>query len=183
MKIKKSLKVALFTSLLSCSCVHSTGNMDDQFDFKIADKIDIPKFMGRWYVLAGRFTFLEKEVHNSVETYTWNEKEKRIDIDFRYNKGSVTGPVKTVPQTGWIFNTQTNSHWKVSPFWPLKMDYLVVAVAADYSWTVIGVPNQKYLWIMARDYKNAEATIAEAMKAINTSGYRSDQLDYVPHKY
>jgi apolipoprotein D and lipocalin family protein len=144
-------------------------------------QVDIPRFMGNWYVLAGRFTFLEKEVHNALEVYTWNEEKRRVDIAFDYNRGSLTGPVKKIPQKGWIYNTDTNAHWKVSPVWPIKADYLVVALAEDYSWTAIGVPSQKYLWIMARSFEKPEATVAAAVEALKKAGYRHDGLVLVPH--
>ncbi|MBY0555335.1 lipocalin family protein [bacterium] len=137
--------------------------------------------MGNWYVLAGRFTFLEKNVHNGLEKYTWNEKENRIDIDFTYNQGSLTGNQKSLPQKGWIENKETNAHWKVSPLWPFKFDYLVIELAADYSWTAIGVPSQNYLWIMARSTKNSEAVINEAVKRLQDKGYRTDSLVTVDH--
>lgn len=154
----------------------------DELKKMTVPQVDIPRFMGKWYVLAGRFTFLEKEVHNALEVYTWNEEKQRIDIAFHYNRGSFTGPVKSIPQKGWIYNTETNSHWKVSPFWPIKADYLVVALAEDYSWTAIGVPNQNYLWIMARTPDNPEPKIAAAVEALKKIGYKHDQLVFVPHQ-
>lgn len=150
---------------------------------KTVDKVEIEKFMGDWYVLAGRFTFLEKNVHNGLERYTWNEKENRIDVDFTYNKDSLSGPKKSIPQKAWIFNQETKAHWKVSPLWPLKFDYLVVALDKNYRWTAIGVPNQKYLWIMARDWKNPESTVDEAVQYLNQIGYDTQNLVRVPHQW
>jgi apolipoprotein D and lipocalin family protein len=146
-------------------------------------KVEIEKFMGDWYVLAGRFTFLEVDVHNGLEKYTWNEADKRIDVDFTYNKGSLTGPKKSIPQKAYIYNQETKAHWKVSPLWPLKFDYLVVELDENYRWTAIGVPDQKYLWIMARDWKNPEATIKEAVKRLEAKGYDSKNLVLVPQQW
>jgi apolipoprotein D and lipocalin family protein len=145
------------------------------------DKVEIPKFMGDWYVLAGRFTFLEKNVHNAIERYTWNEKENRIDVGFTYNKGSLQGEVKSLPQKAWIYNSKTNAHWKVSPLWPFKFDYLVIDLADDYSWTAIGVPSQNYLWIMARSPKNPELTVKEAIERLQAKGYNTENIVIVPH--
>ena len=149
--------------------------------YNTVEKVDLPKFMGNWYVLAGRFTFLENDVHNAIEKYSWNEKENRIEVDFTYNKGSLNGEKKSLPQKAWVENTTTNAHWKVSPLWPFKFDYLIIDLAADYSWTAIGVPSQKYLWIMARSPKNSDATIREAVKRLQARSYNSDDLVLVPH--
>lgn len=150
---------------------------------KTVESIDINQFMGSWYVLAGRFTFLEKEVHNGVEKYTWNKEKDRIDVEFTYNKGSLTGSKKLIPQTAKIYNQTTNSHWKVSPLWPFKFDYLVVAIDKNYQWTAIGVPNQKYLWIMARDWKNPESIIEDAIKQLDKVGYDTKNLIRVPQQW
>lgn len=152
-------------------------------NFKTAERVELERFMGDWYVLSGRFTFLEKGVHNGIERYALNEKENRIDVDFTYRKDSFGGELKSLPQKAWVEDLKTNAHWKVSPMWPLKFDYLVLAVAEDYSWTAIGVPNQKYLWIMARDWRNPEPIIKKAVSQLNQIGYNTDGLISVPHSW
>jgi apolipoprotein D and lipocalin family protein len=133
--------------------------------------------------IAGRFTFLEKGAHNAVEVYTWNEKKERIDIDFTFKKDSFDGELKSIPQTAWIYNKKTNAHWKVSPFWPLKFNYLVIAVAADYSWTAIGVPDEAYLWIMAKKPNLTESEISSIVSEIEKLGYSTKDLVRVPQKW
>jgi apolipoprotein D and lipocalin family protein len=150
---------------------------------KTVNSVDINKFMGDWYVLAGRFTFLEKDVHNGIEKYNWNKEEDRIDVDFSYNKGAFNGPKKSLPQKAWIDDTTSNSRWKVSPLWPFKFDYLIVALDENYRWTAIGVPDEKYLWIMARDWKNAETTIEEVIKQLEKIGYDTKNLVRVPQQW
>ena len=147
---------------------------------KTVDYVDRNRFMGTWYVQAGRFTMFEKGVHNGVEEYTWNEKEERIDISFTYNKDSLTGELKSVPQKGWIYNTKTNAHWKVSPFWPLKFHFLVIALGENYEWTAIGVPDQAYLWIMTRDKTPTRESVEKMIEKIRAMGYRTDEMVWVP---
>jgi apolipoprotein D and lipocalin family protein len=168
------MKYLIILLLMGCSSVSYK---------KTVDNVDIPRFMGNWYVLAGRFTFLEKEVHNGLEIYKWNKKEKRIDISFDYRKGGFDGEKKSVPQKGWVYNKKTNAHWKVQPIWPLKLDYLIIDLAPDYSWVTVGVPNQNYVWIMARDWKNPEPIVKKAISNLKKLGYRSDEIVTVPHKW
>jgi apolipoprotein D and lipocalin family protein len=167
------LKISSLFLFISCSSVNFTQTVS---------KVDLNQFMGKWYVMAGRFTFLEKDVHNGVETYTWNEKEQRIDIGFTFNQGSFTGKAKSIPQKGWVYNQKTNAHWKVSPFWPLKFDYLVIDLASDYSWTAIGVPNGKYLWIMARDRHLEHKVLQQIITRLNNMGYPTQDIVLVPHQ-
>ncbi|WP_156979762.1 lipocalin family protein [Bacteriovorax sp. BAL6_X] len=145
--------------------------------------VDIDRFMGDWFVLAARGTFLEDGQHNSIETYTWNEKEKRIDVKFVFNKYSFDGEKKVLRQKAWIENSQTNAHWKIQLFWPLKFDYLVIALDPNYEWVAIGVPDEKYLWIMSRKYSKAHSSkiVANAIRELDSLGYSTRELILIPH--
>jgi apolipoprotein D and lipocalin family protein len=139
------------------------------------------RFMRKWYVVAGRFSPLEKDVFNAVETYKWNSKLNRIDIGFIYNQGSLTGPVKSIPQKRWIYNHEPIAHWKVSPLWPIKFDYLVIGFAADYEWIVIGVPNEKYVWIMISTPQLPKETIRTIIEELDANRYNTSDIVYVEH--
>ncbi len=149
--------------------------------FPTVPRVDLQKFMGTWYVAAGRFTIFEKEVHNGVEVYSYDESSKKIDIQFTYNKGSLKGELKKFSQTGKVVEGTNNAHWHVSPFWPLSFDYLIIALAEDYSWVAVGVPSQKYLWIMFRNksiQKNEVQNVIEELRKIN---YNTSDIVFVPH--
>ncbi len=163
--------VSISTALAGCA--HS-------YD-RTVPHVDRNRFMGPWYVMAGRFTFLEKDVYNSVEAYTWNETKQQIDIDFSYNQGSFKGELKKYPQTGWIDNKETNARWTISPFWPLKFTYLIIALDPNYEWTAIGVPSQNYLWIMAKDPGISKAKIQEAIEYVRSINYSVKDIIYVEH--
>lgn len=139
--------------------------------------------MKKWYVIAGRFTWFEDGAHNAVEEYSYNKKEKRIDINFSFNKGSFNGDVKRIPQKAWIENKNTNAHWKVSPFFPLKFDFLVIALADDYSWTVIGIPNEKYLWIMSERPNLTDEELTSIISKIESVNYPVNDIVRIPQKW
>jgi apolipoprotein D and lipocalin family protein len=168
--------IVYLTTVLLSGC--SSGSYN-----KTVDQVEILKFMGKWYVLGGRFTFLEKNVHNAVESYVYNIEKDRIDIQFSYNQDSLDGKLKQIPQTAWIENKKSNAHWKVSPMWPLKFDYLVIDLADDYSWTAIGVPSEKYLWIMAKDWRQPEVIMEKALKSLGEKGYNIQDIVLVPHRH
>lgn len=145
------------------------------------ERIEIEQYMGTWYVQAGRFTPFEKDVFNSVERYSWNQKKEQIEIDFTYNQGSFDGKLVSMPQTGRIYNKETNSHWKVSPIWFLQFDFLIIAHAKDNSWTVIGIPDQSYLWIMTRERHPGEALVKSIIEEVRELNYNLENLVFVQH--
>jgi apolipoprotein D and lipocalin family protein len=169
----------LFLSLLffnqGCSTV--SKNLPEQ---TITKKVEIPKFMGRWYVIASIPTMFETDAYNATESYTWNSDKDRIDIDFKYNKDSATGPIKRIPQKGFIYNKETNAEWRVEPLWPFKFAYLIIDLAPDYSYTIIGVPNRKHVWIMAREPQISDALYKQLVKKVDSLGYDISKLQKVP---
>ena len=74
-----NISLPLFLYMLVSGCSTSTPYT------KTVSNVDLQRFMIPWHVQAGRFTSFEKDPYNSIESYTWNEKEQRIDIDFSYN--------------------------------------------------------------------------------------------------
>ncbi len=150
---------------------------------KTVDYVEMDRFMTKWFVIAGRLTSFEDGAHNAIESYSWNAEKSRIDIDFTMRKDSFDGKLKSIPQKGWIENHKTNAHWKISPFWPLKFHYLIIDLAEDYSWTVIGVPSQKWVWIMAKDWKMSEEKLAMIIKRVKDMGYSIKDIKRVPQKW
>jgi len=122
-------------------------------DLQAVSHLDTAKFMGTWFVIGVKPTIFEKTCSNAVERYTrlTPGMSYDIDIDFTYNKGEdpMTSPVGKAPQKGWVQGKDSGT-WKVSPFWPVKLPYLVLEVDDAYQWTVIGYPNREYCWIMHR---------------------------------
>jgi len=147
-----------------------------------AEKVDIQRFMGKWYVIANIPTYFETGAHNAVETYALR-KDGVIDIDFRFNKDDFKGEVKTIPQIGWVYDLETNAHWKIRPFWPLTFNYLIHYLSDDYSATVIGVPNHDYLWFMSRTPERSEDQRAKMEEIAEALGYDLSELKEVPQKW
>jgi apolipoprotein D and lipocalin family protein len=133
--------------------------------------VELPRYMGTWYVWAGRTTSFEKGASNSVEKYSWNPAKDRIDVDFSYRKGGVNGKLKRLPQKAWVVKGSGNAHWKVQPLWPLRFDYQIVAFDPDYAWTIVGVPDGAYLWIMGREPIVSDAKLAELIDLVGKTGY------------
>lgn len=108
---------------------------------------------GAWFVIGNIPTYPERHASNAVERYalTQGKKSNDIDIDFQYNDGDpITGKLKSLPQKGWLVKDKPGE-WRVSPFWPLKLPYLILEMDTErYDYCVIGYPNRNYLWIMGR---------------------------------
>jgi apolipoprotein D and lipocalin family protein len=165
----KKLIPLLIPLMVSCA---------SQPPLKKVDKVDINRFMGRWYVIANIPTFFEKGGINAVETYSWNEKEQRIDVLFQQE---VEGKVKTYTQKAFVHD-QSGSEWRIQFFWPLKFPYLIIDLAEDYSYTVIGVPNRSYVWIMAREKSIPDEIFQRITEKLKKQHYEISKILKVPQK-
>jgi apolipoprotein D and lipocalin family protein len=148
---------------------------------KTVQDVNLERFMGEWFVIASRPTFLEADAHNAKEVYQYDSTSKEIDVKFRFNEDKPDGAIKTIGQTARVFDPITRAHWKISVWWmPVELDYLIIGLSPDYSWTAVGVPNQNYLWIMARDKQMSEEKLQSILKDIEATGYRIDDVKRVP---
>ena len=165
--------IYLLTALLLASCTKE--------QYVTADYVDLDRFITKWYVIAGRFTPFEDEAYNPVEHYRFAADKQHIEVDFSFNKGSLDGERNAFQQRAWVVNTITNAHWKIRPFWPLKLNFLILAVADDYSWAAVGVPSQRYLWVMAKQPTLSQADMAEVLDKLNQINYSTHNLVYAQH--
>ncbi|HPF08278.1 MAG TPA: lipocalin family protein, partial [Candidatus Cloacimonadota bacterium] len=101
-------------------------------------------------------------------------------ITYTYRKGGPQGKVKTMHPRGRIHNHQTNAEWRVQLLKPFWFVYLVVDLADDYRYTVISVPNKKFVWIMSRSPKLSDEDYAGIIQRLDADGYNTSEIIKMP---
>ena len=61
-----------------------------------------------------------------------------------------------------------------------KMPFLIIELDKDYSYTVIGYPSKKYVWIMARDPRMEEKRYNLILENLSEIGYDISLIQKVP---
>ncbi|MGM0564520.1 MAG: lipocalin family protein [Pseudomonadota bacterium] len=148
---------------------------------KTVESVDLERFMGDWYVIAGIPTFIEKGTHNAVDTYTLNDDET-IAITFRFNKDGFDGEEKTYHPKGFVVS-DNNAEWEIQPLWPFRAEYLVVYLDEDYQHTIIGRSKRDYIWIMARTPQVSDDTYQTMIQRAEELGYDTEQINPVPQQW
>ena len=151
-------------------------------EMKTVDHVDIDRFMGPWYVIANIPTFLEKEAHNAVETYTLND-DGTIATNFTFRKGGFDGKVKEYNPKAFIQDKESNALWGMRFVWPIKADYRIVYIDDDYSKTIIGRQSRDFVWIMARTPTISDLHYDELVSMVDSLGYDTSKLKRVPHRW
>jgi apolipoprotein D and lipocalin family protein len=147
----------------------------------LARDLDLPRFMGDWYVIANIPTFIEKDAHNAVESYSLTA-DGQIATTFRFRKGSFDGPVKVYHPTGFVSDLD-NAVWGMQFVWPIKAEFLVVYLDEDYQRTIIGRSKRDYIWLMARKPELSAAEYQEMLDAAAAAGYDVSRIQTVPQRW
>ena len=166
--------IALLTALCLAACQsHSYPPLQR------AQSVDTVRFMGRWYVIACIPSFIERHEYNAVESYH-QDAQGRIQTVFTFNEGSFDGPARRLTPVGFVTPGTRGTVWGMRFIWPIKADYRVMFVDADYSHTVIGREKRDYAWIMARTPTMPDTDYERLSALLRTQGYNTARLRKVP---
>ncbi len=167
--------------LLACGLMlaGSSAQADDLPAITPVPNVDLPRFMGDWYVIATIPSWFEKDAWNPVETYRL-EPDGRIDTLYRYRKGGFDGARKEIASTGFVTPGTGNAVWGVQLLWPIKAQYLITYVNDDYTQTIIARDKRDYVWVMARTPTIPQADYDALVERVRDLRYPMDRLRKVP---
>lgn len=161
-------------AMFACAC-HS-GNLAP---LQTVPTVDIPRFMGDWYVIACIPTRIERHAYRAVESYRLLP-DGRIDTVFTFHEGALDGPLKRYNPTGFVKQGSAGSVWGMQFIWPIEADYRVLYLDADYTQTVIGRQKRDYAWIMARSPTLKPGDYERLVEVLRAQGYEVAGLRRVP---
>lgn len=143
--------------------------------------VDLPRFMGDWYVIASIPSYPERQAYDAMESYELRP-DGRIQTTFRYRDGSFEAPLKTMRPVGTVVQGTGNAVWGMQFIWPIKAEYVISYLDADYSETLIARSKRDYAWIMARTPQISAAAYAADVGRLKAMGYDVSKLRKVPQR-
>ena len=148
----------------------------------LVNSVDLPKFMGDWYVIAAIPTAIEKEVYNGIENYKMNA-DGTIATTFTFYKGAFDGPFKKYEPKGFVQKEGNNALWGMQFIWPIKAEYRITYLDDAYQRTIISRNARDYVWIMARTPQISDAQYKELTDVVASYGYDMSKLRKVPQQW
>ena len=170
------LAAVMFTA---CASTKTHSMKSPSTPLRSVPRVDLPRFMGDWRVIANIPYFAEKGCVDSIESYALRPDGK-IENWFTYRKKSLDAPQKTIRAQATVVNQQTNAEWKVKFFGLISAKYFVIDLDPNYQWTVIGHPSRNYGWIMAREKTLPNATYEALLDRLAAQGYDPGRFVKVP---
>jgi apolipoprotein D and lipocalin family protein len=143
--------------------------------------VELSRYLGKWYEIARYENRFEKGCEAVTAEYT-QLPDGKIGILNTCREGGVNGEITTAEGKAKIVENSDNAKLAVSFFGPFYLgDYWVLDRAEDYSWSLVGEPSGRYLWILARESKLPETTQADLRKKLSGPGYDLSLLRDVKH--
>jgi apolipoprotein D and lipocalin family protein len=144
-------------------------------------EVDIPRYAGLWYEI-GRY---ENSFEQGCEGVT-AEYSLKADGDVRIlngcRQGSPTGPVRSSEGRAKVVPGSRNTKLKVSFFGPFYVgNYWILDHAEDYSWSIVGEPSGRYLWLLSRSKLPSPAVRAKLIRRAKQLGYDVSMLHFTKH--
>jgi len=141
----------------------------------VVSSVDLNKYAGKWYEIARLPNFFERKLKCASATYTIRP-DGRITV---LNAGNyIDDPKKSTSTTGvaWVPDKNSPAKLKVQFFWPFSGDYWIMYLDKDYRYVLVGDPDVKYLWILARDKTMDDATYNMLLQKAVDNGYNVDTI-------
>jgi apolipoprotein D and lipocalin family protein len=131
--------------------------------------VDLNRYAGRWYEVSRLPNWFERKCTADVTATYSRRADGDIDVLNRCQTGSGPSEARGIAR---VVDTATRAKLKVR-FAPAMLsflpfvwgDYWIIGLAPDYTWAVVGSPDRKYLWILARTPK-LDASVMAAAKAV-----------------
>jgi apolipoprotein D and lipocalin family protein len=175
MKFSRTLLMACAVLLNANACASRLPSI------KPVAHVDLPRFMGNWYVIATIPTRFEKNAYDAVEVYT-RKPNGDVATSFLFREGSFDGKKKDIHSTGIVKPGSGNAVWGVQVFWPLKAQYIVAYLKDDYSQVIVARDARDYTWVMARTPTIPQADYDALLARVQSLGYPLDKIRKVPQQ-
>ncbi|MBI9030562.1 lipocalin family protein [bacterium] len=166
--------------LLICLIIGSTLLVSGKEPLPVAN-VDLIQYQGTWYEIAKLPNWFQKKcVKNTTASYQLKEDGHISVINRCVEKD---GDINSVEGMARIVDPKTNAKLEVSFarflwsnwFWGA---YWVIGLADDYSWAIVGGPNHKYAWILAREKKLDDSTLDQIFGILKDQGYDPNKFEF-----
>lgn len=144
-------------------------------DLPTVTQLDIKKYSGLWYELARLPNSFEKGMDCTTATYTPKENGK-IEVFNQGRKTDKNNELSNITGTAWVPDAAYPARLKVRFFWPFAGDYYIMYLDQDYQYALVGAPNRKYLWILARTKTLDDKTYYALIQKAKTLGFETDKI-------
>ncbi len=156
---------------------------DDLHPVTTVDSVDLTRYAGLWHEVAKIPNRFQKQcVRGTTAEYTRRDDGRILVVnrcltdDGEYDEAEGLAKIE---------DPATNAKLKVSffsilgwrPFWG---DYWVIGLDDDYQWAIVGTPDRKYGWVLARTPELKENILEKVFAILEHNGYQRKDFELSP---
>jgi apolipoprotein D and lipocalin family protein len=143
--------------------------------------VDLPRYMGRWYIIANIPYFAERDMVGSRAEWKLRPDGK-IDDSYYARKQAFDAPEKHYQFLDTPVPGKGGGEWSVQLFWPVRVTQLTLYVAPDYRYTILGYPGKNLGWIFSREPDMDDDTYHSLLGRLDAMGYDTSRFRRVPQR-
>ena len=174
------LALPVIASLLLAACTSQPDYREEKAPPPTVTPVELEKYAGLWYEIARYPNWFERECTGVTAEYTLNA-DGSVAVTNTCFKEAPTGPKKVAEGRARIVEGTGNSQLKVkfAPAWVpfAEGDYWILALEPDYSASLVGTPDGKYLWILSRTPQLDPAVLDRLKQRATDLGYKVAPLE------
>jgi apolipoprotein D and lipocalin family protein len=129
-------------------------------------QVELNRYLGLWYEIGSLPQWFQRDCFGTTAEYSMRDDGKIKVINTCF-KGSLEGRKSVAKGKAWSVDP-SNAKLKVQFFWPFRGDYWIIELGDNYEYAVVGAPNRKYLWILARTPRIDETLYNQLLETIKT---------------
>lgn len=152
MNFKQLAKSALLLATFVCCSGFSlleAGPVGNTNVPQPAKSVELSRYLGRWFELGSYPAPFQEGCSATHADYSLNT-DGTIRVLNSCRKGGLSGKDEIAEGRAEVVEGSQNAKLKVSFFGPFYGDYWVLDHAPDYSWSIVGEPSGRYLWLLSR---------------------------------
>ncbi len=170
MHVPALLILFLSTMVALTACAGKAGPVGNTAVPQPAKSVYVERYLGRWYEIGRYEAPFQKGCEAVTADYSLNA-DRSIRVLNMCRKGGLSGKMTTAKGKAKIVPGTQNAQLRVSFFGPFYGDYWVLDHADDYSWSIVGEPSGRYLWMLSRTAQPSAAVRAFLKQRVIALGY------------
>jgi len=142
----------------------------------VVPNVDLSRYAGKWYEIAKYPNRFQRGCVGATAEYSLSPDGKRVDVVNRC-RDAVSGKGRSVRGKARVVDPVTNAKLSVTFFWPFSGDYWIVALGEEYEYAVVGTPDRKYLWFLARTETIGDDLYARLVDLASARGFDPARIE------
>ena len=141
--------------------------------------VDINRYMGTWYEIALLPNWFQKKCIGGATAHYSLMENGMVKV---VNQCETAKGMSTANGVAWVVDKETQAKLKVS-FAPLAKyfkwfggDYWILFLDDDYQHVIVGAPNFKYLWFLARSETISDDMFQKLSKIAAEKGFNVQKM-------